>query len=76
MRTVLSLSAVVFATLLTVAGFGSGTALAAPCCSAPICQSEDPPRICDWCSPSCAADEAAIEADPYEDEVCALADAE
>jgi hypothetical protein len=74
MRTVYRLSAFLFAATLAVVTFTTGTASAVPCCSAPICQSGDPPPICNICS-DCASDDASAEevvADEYEDDVCWL----
>ena len=73
MRCINWLSAVLFASTITVVGFGSGTASAAPCCSAPICQLDPPPPICRFCNSGCAYEE-------YEEEeaelVCWLEEAE
>ncbi len=80
MRYVRWLSPLLFASTLAVVTFSSSTAPAAPCCSAPLCQREDPPPICGICS-DCSADEAAASADDVlyeelEEDVCWLGEAE
>lgn len=71
------LSALLFAATLAVVTFTSSTASAVPCCSAPICQQEDPPPICSICS-DCALDDGFADEvlyDEYEDDVCLLGEA-
>lgn len=80
MRYVRWLSPLLFASTLAVGIFTSSTASAVPCCSAPICQQDDPPPICSICS-DCSADEADAFADEvvyeeFEEEVCWLGEAE
>lgn len=60
---------------LSFAGIGlSATpAHAVICCSAEICQSDNPPALCYKCSPSCADDEqAAVDGEIVYDEVESL----
>lgn len=56
MRSIAWLSVVSFASAFSAVVFASGTASAAPCCSAPICQQDIPPPICALCS-DCAAED-------------------
>ncbi len=52
-----SFSFVAMAFSFVAVGLGASQAQAAICCSASICQSENPPPLCDRCSPNCADDE-------------------
>jgi hypothetical protein len=36
---------------------GARPAQAAICCSNPKCQVENPPAMCNWCTPTCTEDE-------------------
>jgi hypothetical protein len=67
MRYVQWLSAVVFASTLGAVGLVSSPAAAVPCCSAPICQQDEPPPVCARCSPSCFVDDSADEAAVYDE---------
>jgi len=44
-----SLFAVLLAAVVSVVGLVPRSAHAAPCCSAPICQKDNPPAICASC---------------------------
>jgi len=57
MRTIRSLSVVAIALSFGAVAFGAGTAEAAICCSAAVCQSDNPPSFCDRCTPTCVEDE-------------------
>ena len=57
MLSIRSFSFVAMAFSFVAVGLGASPAQAAICCSAAICQSENPPALCDRCSPSCAEDE-------------------
>jgi len=77
------LSALLFAATFAVVTLAPSTASAVPCCSAPICQRDEPPPICGICS-DCALDDALVDElavdevvyDDYEDDVCVLGEAE
>lgn len=51
-----------FATFLSFGAvvLEASPAQAAPCCSAPICQRDDPPPFCDVCRENCSAEELEV----------------
>ncbi|MBZ5710489.1 MULTISPECIES: hypothetical protein [Nannocystis] len=58
MRSIRSFSVIAIALSFGAIAFGARTAQANICCSAPICQQDFPPSLCDRCTPTCAEDEA------------------
>ncbi|MFZ6182044.1 hypothetical protein [Nannocystis pusilla] len=63
MRLIRSLSFVAVALSFGAVAFGGpSTAHAVICCSAKPCQSDNPPAYCNNCTPTCAEDEAEVEA--------------
>ncbi|PCC68740.1 hypothetical protein SAMN02745121_07437 [Nannocystis exedens] len=74
MRIIKSLSVLAAPLFFGVFAFGSSTAQAAPCCSAPMCQTDPPHPWCALCDEDCSDDEAEISLieDPAYDEVEAV----
>lgn len=70
MRFIRSIPMIAIALSFGAAAFASSSAQAAPCCSAPICQQEEPPSVCNHCL-NCAVEEevANISEEPVYDEV-------
>lgn len=68
MRSVHLFSAVAIVLSFGAVGLGARTASAAPCCSAPICQQEEPPSACNYCHIGCFDDEEAPEVSEFSEE--------
>ncbi|MDC0675940.1 hypothetical protein POL58_49880 [Nannocystis sp. ncelm1] len=70
MRFIRSIPMIAIALSFGATAFASSSAQAAPCCSAPICQQEEPPNACNYCL-NCAVEEevANISEEPGYDEV-------
>lgn len=58
MRSIRLFSLAAFAFSFGTVALGASTAQAAICCSAAVCQSDNPPAFCNWCTPTCAEDES------------------
>ncbi|WAS94893.1 hypothetical protein [Nannocystis punicea] len=72
MRSIRSFSLVAIALSFGAVAFGARTAEAAICCGAPVCQSDNPPALCNWCTPTCVEDEEPVAGEIVYDEVESL----